>query len=124
MPITNEILHGYSFLKEMSEDTYFPGFLVEKGQNILVRLCEQIELHRPKEEAALYVLTHAATDEFNALATEFEEHDSEIETVARDCIGRDFAFISAAYGVRQCRSRRTYATRDWSCSKNPDGPSR
>jgi hypothetical protein len=112
MTITNGKLQGYSFLKEMSEDTYFPAFLVEKGQSILIRLCEQIEQQRPKDEAALYVLTHAATDEFNALATEFEEHDSEIETVARDCIGTDFGFISAAYGFN-ADPEELIATRDW-----------
>jgi hypothetical protein len=112
MPITNEKLHGYSFLKEMAEDTYFPAFLVEKGQQILVRLCERIERQRPKDEVALYVLTHAATDEFNALAAEFEEHDSEIETVARDCIGTDFQFISAVYGFN-ADPEELIATRDW-----------
>jgi Family of unknown function (DUF5713) len=44
MPITNDKLKAYDFLSEMLQDQYFPDFLVEKGKQILVRLCEQIEL--------------------------------------------------------------------------------
>jgi hypothetical protein len=112
MAITNESLRDYPFLKEMSEDTYFPEFLVNKGRQILVRLCENIELQKPQGEAALYVLTHAATEEFNALAREFEDNDSEIETVARDCIGTDFGFIAEAYGF-SADPEELIATRDW-----------
>jgi hypothetical protein len=53
----------------------------DKGKAILVRLCERLEADRPADLAALYVLTHAATHEFNALEAEFEEAGSEIETV-------------------------------------------
>ena len=112
MTITNENLHNYTFLQGMVEDSYFPAFLVEKGQQILVRLCEQIEQQRPPDEAALYGLTHAATNEFNALAAEFEEHDSEIETAARDCIAMDFGFIAAAYGFN-ADLEELIASRDW-----------
>jgi hypothetical protein len=112
MTMTNEKLQSYPFLKGMVEDSYFPAFLVEKGQQILVRLCEQIEQQRPQDETALYGLTHAATNEFNTLAAEFEEHDSEIETVARDCIAMDFGFIAAAYGFN-ADLEELIATRDW-----------
>src|SRR5688572_30801499 len=98
MPITNDQLKNYPFLQEMYEDGYFPTFLVDKGKAILVRLCETIEARKPADNDSLLQLTHVATDEFNALAEEFLENDSEIETVARDAIGVDFAFIVKAYG--------------------------
>ena len=45
-------------------------------------MCEKIEAERPNDLAALYTITHASTEEFNALAEEFEDQDSEIETAA------------------------------------------
>lgn len=113
MPITNEKLKRYSFLNEMFRDSYFPKPQVEKGKQILVALCERIEEEQPRDLAALYALTHAVTGEFNDLAEEFEENDSEIETVARDCIGVDIAFIAAAYGFTDADTEQLIAPRDW-----------
>lgn len=112
MPIQNEQLVDYSFLDEMFKDDYFPNAQVEKGKAILVRLCEEIERQKPVNPTALYVLTHAATEEFNVLAVEFEEHNSEIETGARDCIATDFAEIAEAYGFKADIEELT-ATREW-----------
>ena len=112
MAIANEQLQAHRFLDEMQRDNYFPAHLVQKGQQILVRLCETIEARRPASLDALYALTHAATEEFNALAGELEADDSEIETVARETIGADFRAIAAAYGF-QADSEELIATRDW-----------
>ena len=38
--LTNEKLKSFSFLKDMYEDSYFPNFLVDKGQAILIELCK------------------------------------------------------------------------------------
>jgi hypothetical protein len=112
MPIQHEQMADYPFLDEMLEDDYFPNAQVEKGKAILVRLCEEIERNRPADVTELYALTHAATEEFNLLAVEFEEHDSEIETAARDCIGSDFAEIAEAYGFN-ADIEELIAPRDW-----------
>ncbi len=112
MPITNETLKDYPFLQEMFDDDYFPDFLVEKGKNILIELCEQIESQKPQDLKALYALTHAATDRFNDLQEEFEENDSEIETAAREAIAADFAFLASAYGF-DADTEELIATRDW-----------
>lgn len=112
MPITNEKLTTHPFLAGMYRDGYFPNDLVDKGKSILVRLCERIESEKPQSLDDLYRLTHAATDEFNVLAEEFEERDSEIETAARDAIGSDFAVIAEAYGF-QADGEELIATRDW-----------
>ncbi|MDC0672192.1 DUF5713 family protein [Nannocystis radixulma] len=112
MTIANENLKNYPFLAEMDRDSYFPPHLVAKGKAILVRLCEAIESGKPADLAALYALTHAATEEFNALAEEFTDNDSDIETAARDCIGTDFAFIADAYGF-DADTEELIAPRDW-----------
>jgi hypothetical protein len=110
--MNNEQLKNYRFLAEMQEDDYFPPALIEKGQQILVRLCEAIEVQVPDSLEKLYVLTHAATEEFNVLAEEFQESGSEIETVARDNIGVDFAYVAKAYGF-EADGEELIATREW-----------
>ncbi len=111
--LSNPLVKEYSFLKDLYEDEYFPDQLVDKGKAILIDLCFQIEETRPKNLDDLYQLTHSATDKFNDLQEEFEENDSEIETVARDCIGTDFEFIATAYGFEDADVEELIATRDW-----------
>lgn len=111
--IKHEKLVHYPFLAGMANDSYYPSFLVDKGKSILVRLCERIEHEPPKDLQALYSLTHAATEEFNALNEELLKHDSEIETVARDCIAEDVEAIAFAYGFYETDLEELIAPRDW-----------
>jgi hypothetical protein len=110
--LKNETIKSYSFLKEMYEDAYFPDFLVDKGKEILLGLCFQIEVQQPKTLEGLYFLTHLAIDRFNDLEEEFNNNESEIETVARECIGMDFDYISKAYGF-DADKEELIATRNW-----------
>ncbi|GAB1823659.1 DUF5713 family protein [Herbidospora sp. RD11066] len=112
MPVTSQIT-DHPFLQEMYGDPYFPTHLVDKSKAILLRLCDRIEAERPADLAALYVLTHAATEEFNALDEEFAEADSEIETAAREAIGADFWFIASAYGFGDANREQLIAPRHW-----------
>jgi Family of unknown function (DUF5713) len=111
--LSNQQVVDHAFLKGMYEDGYFPDHVVDKGKAILLRLCERIEAERPSDLPALYVLTEAATEEFNALEAEFEAAGSEIETVARDLIGEDFWFVASAYGFPEADAEELIATRDW-----------
>lgn len=113
MSITNERVAGHAFLRQLYSDTYFPDHVVDKGRAILLRLCERIEAERPTDLAALYVLTQAATEEFNLLEAEFEAVGSEIETVAREEIAEDFWFVASAYGFTDADVEEMIATRDW-----------
>nr|WP_206535849.1 DUF5713 family protein [Proteus sp. ZN5] len=63
--------------------------------------------------AELYILTQETTDLFNELAEEFYEEDSEIETVARECIAEDFGVIADGYGFEDADIEELIATRDW-----------
>ncbi|WP_224998748.1 DUF5713 family protein [Cesiribacter sp. SM1] len=110
--IKNEQLRNHEFLSDMYQDDYFPDFLVDKGKAILVELCLQIESQQPQSLVELYTLTHAATDRFNDLGEEFDEHDSELETAARESIAADFEFIAKAYGF-EADTEELIATRDW-----------
>ena len=111
--ITNRQMAGHAFLGGMYADEYFPDHVVDKGKAVLVRLCERIEAGRPDGLPALYALTHAATEEFNALEAEFEAAGSEIETTAREEIGEDFWRIATAYGFAGADAEELIATREW-----------
>ena len=110
--IANETMSQHSFLTGMYSDGYFPDICVDKVKSVLVRLCESIEAEKPTDLAGLYRLTHASTEEINALEEFFEEHDSELETGARETMGDDFATIAAAYGF-DADIEELIATRDW-----------
>ncbi|MEV0687053.1 DUF5713 family protein [Nocardia sp. NPDC050378] len=113
MPITNRQITEHPFLREMYEDPYYPDAVLDRCKAVLLRLCGTIESERPSDLAALYVLTQAATAEFNDLEAEFEAADSEIETVARELIAEDFCLIAAAYGFPDADSEELLAGRDW-----------
>ncbi|GHG09196.1 DUF5713 family protein [Streptomyces filamentosus] len=113
MPITNRKVGEHAFLQGLYEDGYFPDHVVDKGREILLRLCERVEAVRPADLTALYALTHAATEEFNLLEAEFEAAGSEIETVAREEIGEDFRFVATAYGFTDADPEELIATREW-----------
>lgn len=112
MELNNEQVKNHSFLKDMYEDRYFPNKLVDKGVDILLNLCYQIETKKPKNLEGLYLLTHYSTKEFNNLQNEFYQNESEIETVARDCIAMDFEFIANAYGFN-ADTEELIAPREW-----------
>ncbi|GAA1100987.1 MULTISPECIES: DUF5713 family protein [Kitasatospora] len=113
MPIANDRIARHHFLRALNADTYYPDAVVDRGRGILLRLCERIEAERPSGLAELYVLTQAATEEFNVLQEAFEEAGSEIETFAREEIAEDFAFVAAAYGFTDADVEELIATRDW-----------
>ncbi|WKX17298.1 DUF5713 family protein [Streptomyces sp. HUAS CX7] len=108
MPITNQRVAAHRFLAGMYEDDYFPDRVVDRGSDILLRLCARVEADRPGDLTALYALTHAATEEFNEL-----EAGSEIETTAREEIGEAFWFVAQAYGFADADPEELIAPREW-----------
>jgi hypothetical protein len=113
MPITNQRVTAHAFLWGLYRDAYFPDRVVDRGREILLRLCERVETDRPADLAAFYALTHAATEEFNDLEAAFEEAGSEMETTAREEIGEDFWFVAQAYGFQDADPEELIATREW-----------
>ncbi|KDQ67427.1 DUF5713 family protein [Streptomyces halstedii] len=113
MAITNERMRRHAFLQGLYDDAYFPDHVVDRGKAVLVRLCETIETRQPADLAALYALTHAATEEFNALEAEFEAAGSEIETAAREEIAEDFWLVATAYGFAEADVEQLIAPREW-----------
>ncbi|SDK29835.1 DUF5713 family protein [Nonomuraea jiangxiensis] len=113
MSPTNELVVNHRFLAFLYDDPYYPDPVLDKGKAILLRLCERIEAEQPSDLPELYVLTTAATDEFNALMEDFDAADSDIDTVAREEIAEDFWFVASAYGFADADVEKLIATRDW-----------
>lgn len=113
MPFKNDAINVHSFLQDMYSDGYFPDFLVDKIRSILLDLCAAIEANQPADEPALLKLTHAATERINELEEEFEEHDSELETEAREAMGADFEYIVRSYGFSEVDIEDVIAPREW-----------
>ncbi len=79
---------AYEFLKEMYSDGYFPDFLVDKIKAELENVIAFLETG-VTDEGQIQEKFDAMTIAINDLQEEFEENDSEIETVARDSIAAD-----------------------------------
>lgn len=106
-------MRTYPFLADMYADSYFPKRLVDRGKEILVALCFEIEKQSPSDLDALYALTHAATERFNELQEAFFEAESELETAAREAICVDFGAIAKAYGFADADLEELTAPRDF-----------
>jgi len=112
MPLNNSI-NTYSFLEDMYQDSYFPDFLVDQCKLYFIDLCLSIEKEKPSELKNLYQLSLVTTEQLNDIQNEFGEHDSEIETVARESFATDFMFIATTYGFVEADAEELMAARDW-----------
>ncbi|MEV7372978.1 DUF5713 family protein [Streptomyces sp. NPDC090301] len=113
MSIMDHQIAGHAFLRQMYDDSYFPDHVVDQGKAILLRLCERVEAEQPSDLESLYVLTQAATEEFNLLDREFVAAGSGIETVAREWICDEFCFVASAYGFTDADAEELASGRDW-----------
>lgn len=111
--LNNSLILEHHFLEEMYQDSYFPNHLVDQCKAILLQLCANIEQKQPQSLDELYQLSHIATEQINDMEAAFDEHDSEIETVARDCLGMDFLFIAQAYDFTDADAEDLIAPREW-----------
>ncbi|WP_025219943.1 DUF5713 family protein [Lysinibacillus varians] len=75
----------FEYLSDMYEDSYYPTFLVNKIKENIMKLVHFIEEGNHTIEEVQEKLDEM-TVAINELQDEFYEHDSEIETVARDSI--------------------------------------
>ena len=76
----------FEYLPDMYQDGYFPNFLVDKIKAEIVNVVALIEDDGHSIEQIQESLDQM-TIAINGLQDEFMEHDSEIETGAREAIG-------------------------------------
>lgn len=110
--VENPEIRSHSFLESMYMDDYYPKNLVNKSKNVLIKLCVDIEHTNPSTTEELLNITHAATDQFNELMYEFQDQGSDLETLAREAIASDIAFILSTYGY-DIDIEDAIATREW-----------
>lgn len=102
---------NYKLLDEMYQDGYFPDFLVDKVKDALQKVIDLLESGETDIEAVQKKLDEAVCT-INDLQDEFDENDSEIETVARDCIGETVAYILEWFDI-PIDMEEAIRERDW-----------
>ena len=88
---------NYKLLDEMYQDDYYPAFLVDKVKDELQKVIDLLE---------------SGETGINDLQEEFDENDSEIETVARECIAAAVAYILEWFNI-PIDTEEAIRERDW-----------
>ncbi len=102
---------NYVLLEDMVNDDYYPKFLVGKVKDLIIPvidLLENGEENKTVIQKALDTMTLAIND----LQEEFDEHDSELETVARDSIATTIGDILEYFDI-DIDIETALAERDW-----------
>lgn len=89
---------NYKLLDEMYQDEYYPNFLVDKIKDQLQKVIDLLESGETGTEAVQETLDEAVRS-INDLQEEFDENDSELETVARECIAATVAHILKWFNI-------------------------
>ena len=102
---------NYKLLKEMYEDDYYPVFLVDKVRDELQKVIDLLETGETNTDVIQEKLDEVVCA-INDLQEEFDENDSEIETVARDSIGVTVDYILKWFGI-SIDIEEAIQERDW-----------
>ena len=89
---------NYKLLDEMYQDEYYPDFLVDKVKDEIKKVISLLENGEQNIEVIQEKLDEVVCA-INDLQEEFDENDSEIETVARDCIGVTVEYILEWFNI-------------------------
>ena len=96
---------------KMYEDDYYPVFLVDKVRDELQKVIDLLETGETNTDVIQEKLDEVVCA-INDLQEEFDENDSEIETVARDCIGVTVDYILKWFGI-PIDMEEAIRERDW-----------
>lgn len=89
---------NYILIKDMVNDEYYPKFLVKKIQNLIFQFINLLENGETDKEIIQTSLDEM-TISINDLQDEFYEHDSEIETVARESIAETIIYVLEYFNI-------------------------
>ena len=101
----------YELLSEMYRDGYFPDFLVDKIKYLIEEVIKYLETGIT-EQSAIQEKLDVMTNAINDLQDEFDENDSEIETVARDSIAVSVEYVLNWFGI-EIDIEDALGERDW-----------
>lgn len=88
----------YVLLEDMYKDEYYPKFLVDKVKAEIEKVIKLLETGETNVDIIQEKLDEI-TCAINDLQEEFWDNDSEIETVARDCIGETIYYILEWFNI-------------------------
>ena len=89
----------------------YPAFLVDKVKDELQKVIDLLESGETDTEVVQETLDEAVCG-INDLQEEFDENDSEIETVARECIAATVAYILEWFNI-PIDTEEAIRERDW-----------
>lgn len=102
---------NYKLLDEMYQDEYYPKFLVDKVKDELLKVICILE-NGERDTETIQAKLDEVVCAINDLQEEFDENDSEIETVARDSIGVTVEYILKWFGI-DIDAEEAIRERDW-----------
>lgn len=102
---------NYKLLDEMYRDDYYPAFLVDKVKDEIQKVIDLLESGETDTDVIQKKLDEVVLA-INDLQEEFDENDSEIETVARDCIGVTISYILEWFDI-PIDPEEAIRERDW-----------
>ncbi len=88
----------YVLLEDMYKDEYYPKFLVDKVKAEIEKVIKLLETGETNVDIIQEKLDEI-TCAINDLQEEFWDNNSEIETVARDCIGETIYYILEWFNI-------------------------
>ena len=103
--------NNIEYLKDMYVDGYFPDYLVDKIRGILQGV-ERFIAERNRSVEQIQEKLDEAIDAINDLEQEFDDNDSEIETVASESIGKTVEAILKRYDI-PIDTEEAIRNRDW-----------
>lgn len=83
---------NYKLLDKMYQDEYYPDFIVNKVKDEIQKVIDLLENGETDIEIIQGKLDEAVCA-INDLQEEFWDNNSEIETMARDCIGETVVYM-------------------------------
>jgi hypothetical protein len=89
---------NYVLLEDMVNDDYYPKFLVEKIKVLILSIISLLENGETDKDIIQNRLDEM-TVAINDLQEEFDENDSEIETIARDSIAVTIGHIMEWFNI-------------------------
>lgn len=88
----------FPFLNDMYSDEYFPRALVDKLADVIKEVASYLEAG-PHSHEEVQAKLDRMTEKINELEKEFDENESELETVARESICETVEALLGFFGI-------------------------
>ena len=101
----------YILLEDMTHDEYYPKYLVDKIKQAILQLIDLLH-SGTKDETIIQSKLDDITLFINSLLEQFDENNSEIDTIARESIAETIDYILKWYDIN-IDIEQAIRDRDW-----------